>query len=151
MLGYWNLPEETAATLKDGWLYTGDIAVMDTDGYFTIVDRKKDMILVSGFNVYPNEVEEQIGAVAGVQEVGVIGVPDEKTGEVVQAFVVTSHPAATEEQIMAHCRENLAAYKLPKRIVFVDELPKSPIGKILRRELRASVIAQTDNAQKDNS
>ncbi len=151
MLGYWNLPEETAATLKDGWLYTGDIAVMDADGYFTIVDRKKDMILVSGFNVYPNEVEEQISAVAGVQEVGVIGVPDEKTGEVVQAFVVTSHPAATEEQIMAHCRENLAAYKLPKRIVFVDELPKSPIGKILRRELRASVIAQTDNAQKDNS
>jgi len=151
MLGYWNLPEETAATLKDGWLFTGDIAEMDHEGYFTIVDRKKDMILVSGFNVYPNEVEEQIGAVAGVQEVGVIGVPDEKTGEVVQAFVVTSHPAATEEQIMAHCRENLAAYKIPKSIVFVDELPKSPIGKILRRELRTAVMAQTANAQKDNS
>lgn len=150
MLGYWNLPEETAATLRDGWLSTGDIAQMDDEGYFTIVDRKKDMILVSGFNVYPNEVEEQIGAVAGVQEVGVIGVPDEKTGEVVHAFVVTSHPAATEEQIMAHCREKLSAYKIPKKIVFVDELPKSPIGKILRRELRASAMAQPANAQKDN-
>jgi long-chain acyl-CoA synthetase len=141
MLGYWQRPEETKEALKDGWLKTGDIAQMDKDGYFTIVDRKKDMILVSGFNVYPNEVEEQIAAVPGVLEVGVIGVPDEKTGEKVQAYIVASAPAPTEEQIVAHCRKNLAAYKIPHGIVFVDELPKSPIGKILRRELRAGAIA----------
>lgn len=136
MLGYWKRPDETAKALKDGWLYTGDIAQMDADGYFTIVDRKKDMILVSGFNVYPNEVEEQIAAVPGVLEVGVIGAPDEKTGESVQAYVVATHDAPTAEQIIAHCRQNLAAYKIPHGITFVDELPKSPIGKILRRELR---------------
>jgi long-chain acyl-CoA synthetase len=145
MLGYWQRPEESEATLKGGWLKTGDIAQMDADGYFTIVDRKKDMILVSGFNVYPNEVEEQIAAVKGVLEVGVIGVPDEKTGEKVRAYVVASAPAPTEEQIIAHCRQNLAAYKIPNAIVFVDELPKSPIGKILRRELRASAIAAGSN------
>jgi long-chain acyl-CoA synthetase len=141
MLGYWQRPEETKASLKDGWLSTGDIAQMDADGYFTIVDRKKDMILVSGFNVYPNEVEEQIAAVPGVLEVGVIGVPDEKTGEKVQAYVVATAPAPAAEAIIAHCRENLAAYKIPHGITFVDELPKSPIGKILRRELRAGAIA----------
>lgn len=137
MLGYWQRPDESKEALKDGWLRTGDIAQMDSDGYFTIVDRKKDMILVSGFNVYPNEVEEQIAAVPGVLEVGVVGLPDEKTGEKVQAYIVATVPAPTEEQIIAHCRENLAAYKIPHSIVFVDELPKSPIGKILRRELRA--------------
>ena len=141
MIGYWQRPEETKEALKNGWLHTGDIAQMDADGYFKIVDRKKDMILVSGFNVYPNEVEEQIAAVPGVLEVGVIGVPDEKTGEKVQAYIVASVPAPTEEQIIAHCRANLAAYKIPHGIKFVDELPKSPIGKILRRELRAGVIA----------
>jgi long-chain acyl-CoA synthetase len=114
---------------------------MDADGYFKIVDRKKDMILVSGFNVYPNEVEEQIAAVPGVLEVGVIGVPDEKSGEKVQAYVVASVPAPTAEQIIAHCRDNLAAYKIPQGVTFVDELPKSPIGKILRRVLRADVVA----------
>jgi long-chain acyl-CoA synthetase len=150
MLGYWQLPKETASTLKDGWLYTGDIAQMDSDGYFTIVDRKKDMILVSGFNVYPNEVEEKIAAVAGVQEVGVVGVPDDKTGESVVAYVVTVHPAATEEQIMAYCRDQLSAYKVPKKIVFVEELPKSPIGKILRRELRTLAISES-SSQKGTS
>jgi long-chain acyl-CoA synthetase len=140
MLGYWQRPEETKEALKNGWLHTGDIAQMDADGYFKIVDRKKDMILVSGFNVYPNEVEEQIAAVPGVLEVGVIGVPDDKTGEKVQAYIVASVPAPTEEQIIAHCRANLAAYKIPHGIKFVDELPKSPIGKILRRELRAGVM-----------
>jgi long-chain acyl-CoA synthetase len=150
MLGYWQRPDETAATLKDGWLYTGDIAQMDADGYFTIVDRKKDMILVSGFNVYPNEVEEQIAAVPGVLEVGVIGIPDEKTGESVAAYVVASLPAPSAEQIVSHCRESLAAYKIPHRVVFVDELPKSPIGKILRRELRTIALAsgQSASAQK---
>jgi long-chain acyl-CoA synthetase len=142
MLGYWQKPDETAATLDDGWLRTGDIAEMDADGYFTLVDRKKDLILVSGFNVYPNEVEEAIAAVAGVQEVGVIGLPDEKSGEAVHAYVVMSTPASvTEERIVAHCREHLSAYKVPRRVTFVDELPKSPIGKILRRELRATSLA----------
>ena len=141
MLGYWQRPDETAKSLQDGWLRTGDIAQMDADGYFTIVDRKKDMILVSGFNVYPNEIEEQIAAVPGVLEVGVIGVPDEKSGEKVMAYVVPSHPKPTADQIIAHCRESLAAYKIPQSVNFVDELPKSPIGKILRRELRSGAIA----------
>ncbi len=144
MLGYWQRPDETAKTLKDGWLYTGDIAQMDSDGFFTIVDRKKDMILVSGFNVYPNEIEEQIAAVPGVLEVGVIGVPDEKTGERVQAYVKAVVPPPSREQIIAHCRNALAAYKIPQDVIFIDELPKSPIGKILRRELR-------DQAMKSNS
>lgn len=141
MLGYWQRPEDTRDTLRDGWLHTGDIAKMDSDGYFTIVDRKKDMILVSGFNVYPNEVEEQIAAVPGVLEVGVIGVADDRSGEKVQAYVVTTLQAPTAGQILAHCRENLAAYKIPQSISFVDELPKSPIGKILRRELRDNVVS----------
>jgi long-chain acyl-CoA synthetase len=141
MLGYWQKPDETAKTLKDGWLMTGDVAQMDSDGYFTIVDRKKDMILVSGFNVYPNEIEEQIAAVSGVLEVGVIGVPDEKSGERVQAYVKTTTPGPGKDEIIAHCRANLAAYKIPQEVVFVDELPKSPIGKILRRTLRDQAVA----------
>ena len=141
MLGYWNQPDESASTLKGGWLRTGDIATMDTDGYFTIVDRKKDMILVSGFNVYPNEVEEQIAAIDGVQEVGVIGVPESQGGEKVKAFVVAELNKTNEAAVIAHCRENLAAYKVPSSVEFVSELPKSPIGKILRRELRAQEIS----------
>jgi long-chain acyl-CoA synthetase len=141
MLGYWQKPEETAKSIKDGWFYTGDIAQMDADGYFTIVDRKKDMILVSGFNVYPNEIEEQIAAVAGVLEVGVIGIPDEKTGERVQAYVKATLPAPSKDTIIAHCRTNLAAYKIPQDVIFVDELPKSPIGKILRRTLRDEAMS----------
>lgn len=149
MLGYWQRPDETAKTLKDGWLYTGDIAQMDSDGFFTIVDRKKDMILVSGFNVYPNEIEEQIAAVPGVLEVGVIGVPDEKTGERVQAYVKAVVPPPSRDQIVAHCRNALAAYKIPQDVIFIDELPKSPIGKILRRELRDQAIKSTSgNASK---
>ena len=141
MLGYWNQPDESASTLKGGWLRTGDIATMDTDGYFTIVDRKKDMILVSGFNVYPNEVEEQIAAIDGVQEVGVIGVPESQGGEKVKAFVVAELNKTNEAAVIAHCRESLAAYKVPSSVEFVSELPKSPIGKILRRELRAQEIS----------
>jgi len=143
MLGYWKRPEETAGALKDGWLYTGDIALMDSDGYFTIVDRKKDMILVSGFNVYPNEIEEQIAAVPGVIEVGVIGVPDGKTGERVQAYVKAVVPPPSREQIITHCRKALAAYKIPQDVIFIDDLPKSPIGKILRRELRKDALKST--------
>jgi long-chain acyl-CoA synthetase len=141
MLGYWNNEAETKTAMAGGWFHTGDIAVMDSDGYFTIVDRKKDMILVSGFNVYPNEVEDQIAAVPGVLEVGVVGVPDDKTGEAVNAYIVASHLAPTSEQIMAQCREHLASYKVPHRVIFVDELPKSPIGKILRRQLRDQALA----------
>ena len=137
MPGYWNRPEETANAMLDGWFRTGDIAQMDADGYFTIVDRKKDMIIVSGFNVYPNEVEERVAAMPGVLEVGVIGLPDDRTGESVRAYIVPTQSPPTEDEVIAHCRETLAAYKVPKSVRFVDELPKSPIGKILRRELRA--------------
>lgn len=137
MPGYWNRPEETANAMLDGWFRTGDIAQMDADGYFTIVDRKKDMINVSGFNVFPNEVEERIAALPGVLEVGVIGLPDERTGESVRAYIVPTQNPPTEAEVIAHCRETLAAYKVPKSVRFVSELPKSPIGKILRRELRA--------------
>jgi long-chain acyl-CoA synthetase len=136
MSGYWQRPEETARVLKDGWLRTGDVAEMDKDGFFRIVDRKKDMILVSGFNVYPNEVEEVLARHPGVREVGVIGVPDERSGEAVKAFVVASDAKPTPDELIAHCRESLASYKIPKQIEFRDELPKSPIGKILRKDLR---------------
>ena len=139
MLGYWNSEAETKFAMTDGWFHTGDIAQMDADGYFTIVDRKKDLILVSGFNVFPNEVEEQIAAVPGVLEVGVIGVPDGKTGEAVHAYIVATALKPTTEAIVAQCREHLSAYKVPQKVFFVDELPKSPIGKILRRELRDQV------------
>lgn len=144
MKGYWNRDDETAKTLRDGWLYTGDVAQMDEQGYFKIVDRKKDMILVSGFNVYPNEVEEVIASVEGVIEVGVVGTPDERSGERVTAYVVSAIKAPTKDQILAYCRENLAAYKVPAQVIFVEELPKSPIGKILRRELRDNPSAKRE-------
>jgi long-chain acyl-CoA synthetase len=136
MQGYWQRPQETQETLRDGWLHTGDIAEMDEDGYFRIVDRKKDMVLVSGFNVYPNEIEECIAALPGVREVGVIGLPDAKTGESVRAYVVADEPAPSTAEIVAHCRKHLAAYKVPRSVELLDELPKSPIGKILRKDLR---------------
>jgi len=151
MLGYWNNPTESAAVLKDGWLRTGDIAQMDQDGYFKIVDRKKDVIIVSGFNVYPNEIEEQIAKVNGVKEVGVIGLPDEKTGERVCAYIVTTSGPISEQQIVDHCQRDLARYKLPKSIVFVDELPKSPVGKILRRELRRIAMSDLANQNQKDS
>ena len=120
----------------DGWLFTGDIGKMDARGFFYIVDRKKDMILVSGFNVYPNEVEGVVAMHPGVLEVAAIGVPDGKSGEVVKVFVVRKDASLTSPQVMAHCHENLTGYKLPKYIEFRNELPKSNVGKILRRELR---------------
>jgi long-chain acyl-CoA synthetase len=137
MQGYWKRPEETAKTLKDGWLFTGDVAVMDHDGYFRIVDRKKDMILVSGFNVYPNEVEDAIAKMDAVLEVAVIGVPDSKSGEAVRAYVVLQADGVSEEQVRAHCKTYLTDYKIPKAIEFRKELPKTPIGKILRKDLKA--------------
>jgi long-chain acyl-CoA synthetase len=139
MTGYLNRPEETASAMSDGWFHTGDIATMDEEGYFFIVDRKKDMILVSGFNVYPNEVEEVLAAHPGVQEAAVVGVPDEKMGESVRAFVVAKDPALTREEVIRHAREHLAAYKVPRGVEFRDDLPKSLIGKILRKDLRGAL------------
>ncbi|MGY3448444.1 long-chain-fatty-acid--CoA ligase [Bradyrhizobium sp. USDA 4353] len=137
MAGYWNRPDETAKVMTaDGFFRTGDVGVMAADGSVKIVDRKKDMILVSGFNVYPNEVEEVIAAHPGVLETAVIGLPDEKTGEVVKAFVVRKDPNLTPEDIVKHCHEQLTNYKVPKQIEFRTELPKTNVGKILRRELR---------------
>jgi long-chain acyl-CoA synthetase len=137
MRGYWNKPEENAKCFTpDGYLRTGDIAVMDEKGYFKIVDRKKDMILVSGFNVYPNEIENVVALHPGVLEVACIGVPDDKSGEAVKVFVVKKDPALTVEALREHCKQNLTGYKVPKLIEFRDGLPKSPVGKILRRELR---------------
>jgi len=137
MQGYWRRPEETARVLgTDGWLHTGDIAKMDQDGYVYIVDRKKDMILVSGFNVYPNEVEDVVMQHPGVLEVAAIGMPDEHSGEVVKLFVVRKDPALTEEALKQFCHDNLTGYKRPRAIEFRDALPKSNVGKILRRELR---------------
>ena len=135
--GYWNRPEETRRVFTaDGFLRTGDIAVIDENGFVTLVDRKKDMILVSGFNVYPNEVEDIVANHPGVLEVAAIGVPDERSGEAVKVFVVRKDPALTAEALIAHCRENLTGYKVPHHVEFRDELPKSNVGKILRRELR---------------
>ena len=137
MKGYWQKPEETAKVISaDGWLKTGDVAQMDELGFFRIVDRLKDMILVSGFNVYPNEVESVIAGHEGVLEVGVIGEPHGESGEIVKAVIVRKDPALDENAVIAHCREYLTAYKVPKIVEFRDELPKTNVGKILRRELR---------------
>ena len=144
MQGYWKRSKETSNVLSnDGWLHTGDIGFIDEDGYVQIVDRKKDMILVSGFNVFPNEVEDVIASHSGVVEVGVIGKPDEYSGEVVMAVVVKSDDSLTEDEIRKYCRESLTSYKVPKSIVFTDELPKTNVGKILRRELRDKYITGT--------
>ena len=137
MRGYWNRPEETAAAIdEEGWFRSGDIAEMDASGFFRIVDRKKDMILVSGFNVYPNEVEEVVAHHPEVQEVGAIGVPDELSGEAVKIVVVKRSPGLTEESLRAYCEEHLTGYKRPRHVEFADDLPKTNVGKILRRELR---------------
>jgi long-chain acyl-CoA synthetase len=137
MAGYWNRPDETAKVMTpDGWFKSGDIGVMDANGYVKIVDRKKDMILVSGFNVYPNELEGVIAAHPGVLECAVIGVPDEHSGEAVKVFVVRKDPNLTAEQLMDYCKREFTGYKKPKYIEFRDELPKTNVGKILRRALR---------------
>lgn len=139
MKGYYNQPEETANVLMpDGFLRTGDIAVMDNKGFLRIIDRKKDMILVSGFNVYPNEIEDVLAMHPGVREAAAIGVPDERSGEAVKIFVVRKDPTLSATQLVAHCREYLTAYKVPSQVEFRDDLPKTSVGKILRRELRES-------------
>ena len=141
MKGYWNNPAETANVMQDGWLKTGDVGHMDADGYFTITDRKKDIIVVSGFKVFPNEIEDVVATHPGVLECGVVGVPHPKTGEAVKVVVVKKDPNLTEQAVLEHCRTLLTSYKRPHRVEFRSALPKSPIGKILRRELR--------DAQKD--
>ena len=142
MKGYWNRPEETAEAIDaDGWLHTGDMARMDDKGFFYIVDRKKDMILVSGFNVYPNEIEDVLAAMPGILEVAAVGVPDEKSGETVKVVVVRKDPSLTADQVKAYAREQLTGYKRPHIVEFRSELPKTNVGKILRRELRDEATA----------
>ncbi|MFQ3220947.1 MAG: long-chain acyl-CoA synthetase, partial [Paraglaciecola sp.] len=136
MVGYLNRPEATAELINDGWLATGDIARCDEEGYFYIVDRKKDMILVSGFNVYPNEIEEVAALNDDVIEVAAVGIPNEASGEIVKLFAVRRNDSLTEKALIDHCRLHLTGYKVPKIVEFRDELPKSNVGKILRRELR---------------
>jgi long-chain acyl-CoA synthetase len=137
MAGYWQRPDETARVMTpDGFFKSGDVGVMDEQGFFRIVDRKKDMILVSGFNVYPNEVEDVVASLPGVLECAVIGIPDERSGEAVKLVVVKKDPALTEADVREHCKQNLTGYKLPRIIEFRSDLPKTPVGKVLRRELR---------------
>ncbi|MEO1116079.1 MAG: AMP-binding protein, partial [Pseudomonadota bacterium] len=144
MSGYWNKPEETEGVFRDGWFLTGDIGVMDADGYFTIVDRKKDMVVVSGFNVYPNEVEDCLTAHPGIFEAAVIGVPDETTGEAVKAFVVLTDKGLEQADIRAYCKTHLTAYKVPKEVTVREQLPKSIVGKILRKDLRAEEMRPSE-------
>ncbi len=139
MKGYYKMPEETESVLKNGWLHTGDLAKMDEEGYFYIVDRKKDMIIVGGFNVYPREVEEVLYNHPSVVEAAVVGIPDPNQGEAVQAFVVTKDPHFTTDEVLSYCSQHLAKYKIPVSIEFLEELPKNTTGKILRRSLRSQV------------
>jgi long-chain acyl-CoA synthetase len=138
MKGYWMSPGETAKVMQDGWLKTGDVGYVNAGGYLTITDRKKEMILVSGFNVYPNEIESVVAMHPGVLECGVVGVPDGKTGEAVKVVIVRKDPTLTREAVIEHCKAQLTGYKVPRHVEFRDTLPKSPIGKVLRRELRAA-------------
>jgi long-chain acyl-CoA synthetase len=137
MTGYYKKPEETAKVMKDGWLLTGDIGIMDEDGYLTIVDRKKDMIIASGFNIYPQEIDDLLMTHPKIMEVCAIGIPDAYRGETVKAFIVLRPgETMTEEEVIAFCRQTLAPYKVPKQVQFMESLPKSTVGKLLRRELR---------------
>jgi len=145
---YWNMPEETALQIRDGWLYTGDIATQDEDGYFFIVDRKKDMIIAGGFNIYPREIDEVLHLYPKVQEAITIGVPDDYRGETVKAFIVLKKgEAVTEKEIIDFCREKLAPYKVPKLVEFRESLPQSAVGKVLRKELRSEEIQKQANKQ----
>jgi long-chain acyl-CoA synthetase len=140
MKGYFNQPEASARALEGGWLHTGDIGYLDEDGYLYVTDRKKDMIIRGGFNVYPRDVEEVLHQHPAVAEAAVVGMPDPIYGEEVVAFVVLATVSATEEELLAFCRGRLAAYKAPKQVRFVDFLPKSPIGKVLKKDLRAQLF-----------
>jgi len=143
MKGYLNMPEETAHVLRDGWCYTGDIGKMDEDGYFYIVDRKKDMIISGGYNVYPRDIDEVFYENPKVQEACAIGIPDPKRGENIKVFVVLKEgETATAEELIAYCKKNLAVYKLPTEVEFCEELPKSTVGKVLRKQLREEELAK---------
>jgi long-chain acyl-CoA synthetase len=144
MAGYWNKPQETAQALENGWMKSGDIGVMNEEGFISIVDRKKDMLIVSGFNVYPNEIEQVTNMLAGVIESACIGVADERAGEVPKIFVVRQTDSLTPEAVIAHCKANLTGYKVPKYVEFIAELPKSNVGKILRRNLREKEVSIKD-------
>lgn len=147
MKGYWNMPEETINTIRDGWLYTGDIAYMDDEGYLYIVDRKKDMIIASGYNVYPREVEEVLYEHPAIKEAVVIGIPDAYRGENVKAVIVLKEKTKlSENELIEYCREKLAPYKVPRVVEFREELPKTSVGKILRRRIREESL---QNSQKD--
>jgi long-chain acyl-CoA synthetase len=148
MKGYYNRPEETQKALVDGWLNTGDIGFMLPDGYFKIVDRKKDMINVSGFNVFPNEIEDILAAHPKILEVAAVGVPHEKSGECVKVFIVKKDKSLNEKEVIAYSRENLTGYKVPKIVEFRNELPKTNVGKILRRELREEEEGEKSNEKK---
>jgi long-chain acyl-CoA synthetase len=142
MKGYWNRPDETAKVMtEDGAFRTGDIGFMTPEGYVKIVDRKKDMILVSGFNVYPNEVEDVVAMMPGVREVCAVASPNEHSGEVVRVVIVRKDPSLTREQVIEHCRKNLTGYKVPKIVEFWKELPKTNVGKVLRREVKNAPLA----------
>ena len=141
--GYYKMPDETAKTVKDGWLFTGDIGTMDNDGYFYIVDRKKDMIIAGGYNIYPRDIDEVLFEHPKILEACAIGVPDSYRGETVKAFVVLKPgETMTAEEVMEYCKEKLAKYKVPTMVEFIDTLPKSGVGKILRKELRAMELAK---------
>jgi long-chain acyl-CoA synthetase len=148
MQGYWNMPEETAHTLRDGWLYTGDIAQMDETGYIFIVDRKKDMIIAGGFNIYPREIDEVLYEHPKVLDAVSVGVPDPYRGESVKVFIVPKPGEnLTEDEILKFCKSKLAAYKVPRYVEFRESLPKTTVGKILRKELRREAIRQFEEKQ----
>jgi long-chain acyl-CoA synthetase len=149
MKGYWKKPKETAEVLRNGWLYTGDIGRKDEDGYFYIVDRKKDLIIAGGFNIYPREVEEVLFEHPSIQEAAVVGIPDSYRGETVKAFIVLKGGTAlSSDEVIAWCRERLAPYKVPRQVEFRDSLPKSGVGKYLRRELRLESIQANSDISK---
>jgi len=149
MKGYINRPDETALALKDGWLLTGDIGTFDEDGYFTIVDRKKDMIISGGFNIYPRDVDEVLFSHPKVMEGCAIGVPDQYSGERIKAFVVLKPgETASADEVIDYCKQNLVKYKVPKYVEFVPDLPKSAVGKILRKELRQMELAKMEQGEK---
>lgn len=146
MMGYYKKPEETTDALREGWFFTGDIGKFDEDGYLSIVDRKKDMIIAGGYNIYPVELDDVLMGHPKIMEACTIGLPHEYRGETVKAFIVVREgQELTEEDVVAYCKENLAAYKVPKIIEFIDELPKSAVGKILRRKLKEMEMAKTDS------